>query len=289
MPGRQYTSGNKYRYGYNTQEKAEEISEGHYTAKFWEYDSRIAHRWNIDPKYKDVPMLSPYVVNINNPIMSADPNGDCPWFLTVAVGALVGAAVEYGGQVASNVVSNGFSTDALLDVDVADIAIAAGEGAVIGLTGGLAAAGKMGKTAIKVVNTVATVSAAAGQGAVDVKHEDFGGTKSVFGEGANNKSVKEAGVDAAFNLVGAALGGAAPTGKKAVSGPFKAPTLQEAVKSARADGIVNRAAREEIQGAAKVYKQAVNIANETIKSVPTGVSGELIENLVGDKTKEVVE
>src|SRR5690554_6353582 len=40
-----------YRYGYNTQEKVDEIAGAgnHYTAPYWEYDPRVVHRWNRDP------------------------------------------------------------------------------------------------------------------------------------------------------------------------------------------------------------------------------------------------
>ena len=66
-----------YRYGYNTQEKVDEISGSgnHYTAEFWEYNPRVVMRWNQDPvKRAD---KSPYVINSNNPITNSDPNGDC--------------------------------------------------------------------------------------------------------------------------------------------------------------------------------------------------------------------
>ena len=36
-----------YRYGMNGQEKTDEIHNGHYTAEFWEYDSRLGRRWNL--------------------------------------------------------------------------------------------------------------------------------------------------------------------------------------------------------------------------------------------------
>ena len=51
MPGRKFTS-TSYRYGFNGQEKSTEIngSENLYTAEFWEYDSRIGRRWNLDTK-----------------------------------------------------------------------------------------------------------------------------------------------------------------------------------------------------------------------------------------------
>ena len=40
-----------YRYGFQNQEKDDEIKgEGiSYTAEYWEYDSRLGRRWNLDP------------------------------------------------------------------------------------------------------------------------------------------------------------------------------------------------------------------------------------------------
>ncbi len=75
MPGR---SGNEteYRYGAaNGQEKVDEIagSGNHYTAQYWEYDSRLMRRWNPDPVVK--PHESPYATFANNPIWFSDPLG----------------------------------------------------------------------------------------------------------------------------------------------------------------------------------------------------------------------
>ena len=67
------TGAGAYRYGFNGQEKSTEInpSGDHYTAEFWEYDSRIGRRWNRDRVYKH----SPYEVLGSNPIWNIDPNG----------------------------------------------------------------------------------------------------------------------------------------------------------------------------------------------------------------------
>jgi hypothetical protein len=64
-----------YLYGFNTQEKVDEISgsRSHYTAQFWEYDPRIVTRWNRDPV--TFPWQSPYAINNNNPIVFTDPLG----------------------------------------------------------------------------------------------------------------------------------------------------------------------------------------------------------------------
>jgi YD repeat-containing protein len=65
-----------YRYGFNTQEKVDEIKgEGnHNTAKFWEYDTRTGRRWNQDPKPN--PSISNYSAFANNPILHNDVLGD---------------------------------------------------------------------------------------------------------------------------------------------------------------------------------------------------------------------
>jgi RHS repeat-associated protein len=76
MPGRKYLAGNsaQYRYGFNGQEKSTEIAEGLTTAEFWEYDSRIGRRWNLDPK--PTMGISEYSTFGNNPLINCDPYGD---------------------------------------------------------------------------------------------------------------------------------------------------------------------------------------------------------------------
>jgi hypothetical protein len=75
MPGRTFTAStaSNYRYGFNGQEKADEIDGvgNHTTAEFWEYDPRIGRRWNLDPIYKN----SPYEAFGGNPILYNDENG----------------------------------------------------------------------------------------------------------------------------------------------------------------------------------------------------------------------
>jgi RHS repeat-associated protein len=76
MPGRQYNNGN-YRYGFNGQEQDNEVAgTGNVmTAEFWEYDTRLGKRWNIDPMSAEKPWMSPYHAFSNNPILNVDPNG----------------------------------------------------------------------------------------------------------------------------------------------------------------------------------------------------------------------
>jgi RHS repeat-associated protein len=73
MKGRGYAGTQGYRYGFQGQEKDGEITEGLYTAEYWEYDSRIGRRWNVDPVTKHD--QSPYSAFANNPIWIIDVNG----------------------------------------------------------------------------------------------------------------------------------------------------------------------------------------------------------------------
>jgi hypothetical protein len=57
----------------NGQEKVDEVAPGHYTAEYWEYDSRLGRRWNRDPIPKHYE--SPYAAFANNPIWFVDPLG----------------------------------------------------------------------------------------------------------------------------------------------------------------------------------------------------------------------
>ena len=76
MPGRKYQASpsSKYRYSINGQEKESELNENITTALYWEYESRIGRRWNVDPVPKGYQSL--YSCFTNNPIWRIDPDGD---------------------------------------------------------------------------------------------------------------------------------------------------------------------------------------------------------------------
>ena len=74
MPGRNYSAGSEYRYGFNGQEISDEVFANSSTAEFWQYDARIGRRWNTDPVL--LANESPYLVNGGNPILFLDPLGD---------------------------------------------------------------------------------------------------------------------------------------------------------------------------------------------------------------------
>jgi len=64
-----------YRFGFNGMEMDDEVDgEGNsYTAEFWQYDSRLGRRWNVDPVVK--PWESGYTSFNGNPIIFKDPDG----------------------------------------------------------------------------------------------------------------------------------------------------------------------------------------------------------------------
>jgi RHS repeat-associated protein len=69
-----------YRFGYNGQEKDNEVAgEGNHLAfGDYGYDTRIGKRWNVDPKVVLMPSWSPYTFCKNNPIIYLDPDGQFP-------------------------------------------------------------------------------------------------------------------------------------------------------------------------------------------------------------------
>jgi hypothetical protein len=73
-------NGTDHKYGFGGHEKDNEVSgEGnHLSFSDYGYDTRLGRRWNIDPKTKKYPNLSPYATFNNNPIFFTDPNGQEP-------------------------------------------------------------------------------------------------------------------------------------------------------------------------------------------------------------------
>lgn len=74
LQNRSFSSG-AYRYGFNGQEKDDEVAgTGNImTAEYWEYDIRLGRRWDIDPIVK--PSESSYSTFLNSPIIYSDPLG----------------------------------------------------------------------------------------------------------------------------------------------------------------------------------------------------------------------
>ncbi|NQU32890.1 MAG: hypothetical protein HQ521_06615 [Bacteroidetes bacterium] len=69
-----------YRFGFNGQEGDDEVAgKGNsYTATFWQFDSRLGRKWNMDPR-QQYP-VSPYACFSNSPIYIIDRLGDTTYY-----------------------------------------------------------------------------------------------------------------------------------------------------------------------------------------------------------------
>jgi RHS repeat-associated protein len=73
MPGRQYSSTNGYRYGFNGKEKDKEVVQ--YDYGFRIYDPRLVRFKSVDPLTQTYPWFSPYQFAGNSPILNIDLDG----------------------------------------------------------------------------------------------------------------------------------------------------------------------------------------------------------------------
>ncbi|MEZ5034841.1 MAG: RHS repeat-associated core domain-containing protein [Chitinophagaceae bacterium] len=77
MPGRQYSAGNGYRYGFNGKEKDTE-EPVQYDYGFRIYDPRLVRFKSVDPIARDYPWYTPYQFAGNTPIQAIDLDGGEP-------------------------------------------------------------------------------------------------------------------------------------------------------------------------------------------------------------------
>jgi RHS repeat-associated protein len=77
MPGRTFAGGEEYRYGFNNQEKDDEVKGNANSVNFnyRMYDPRIARFFAVDPLSPKYPMLTPYQFASNNPIWMREIEG----------------------------------------------------------------------------------------------------------------------------------------------------------------------------------------------------------------------
>jgi hypothetical protein len=183
-----------YRFHFNGQEADNEVagSGNSYTAEFWQYDSRLSRRWNVDPVVKH--WESGYATFSNTPTSKVDKNGDNP--IGAIIGLVAGTVKEVVGQTITIGIKNmnegkGFFKDWGKKMDWADVAIGAGEGALAGTTMGLS-----------FLATTAVSSSL--KGAVDFKGD--GSLQFVGGKGKYEKDVSLAIKDATANFAGAVIG-----------------------------------------------------------------------------------
>ncbi|WP_420552289.1 DUF6443 domain-containing protein [Tenacibaculum aiptasiae] len=116
------------------------------------YDAYLGRWFTIDPKAEDIMQIdiTPYNYSWNNPVNVSDPDGECP----MCWGFVIGAAIDYGMQVAVNYAEGKTGVAAWTQVDKTKIFISATSGA---LTGGLNSIKAVSATdkVLKVVTQVA--------------------------------------------------------------------------------------------------------------------------------------
>jgi RHS repeat-associated protein len=78
MPGRTFTVGSSYRYGFNGKENDNEVKNKEGTQQDYGmriYDTRLGRFLSVDPLTKSYPMLTPYQFGNNSPIKNIDLDG----------------------------------------------------------------------------------------------------------------------------------------------------------------------------------------------------------------------
>ncbi len=75
LPGRSFSSGNKYRYGFNGKENDKDAGEGIQDYGMRIYDERLGRFLSVDPIQKSYPELTPYQFASNTPLEAIDLDG----------------------------------------------------------------------------------------------------------------------------------------------------------------------------------------------------------------------
>ena len=224
------------------------------------YNASIGRFDGVDPLSDEQEQVdkSPYAYNWNNPVKNTDPDGKCPSCL---VGGLIGAAVEYGTQVATNAFKNGkLDTDAFTkNINFAAIGLAAVEGAA---TQGASAGRKLlVKAGVTVANNVV-------EGGID---ENGKLTGKIETNGAN--IVKNTAVDAISDLT---TGGIInPSAKGMAAKVVKEVAGSEGNKLAK--GVKTVLAKSNVNITRNLNNTVKQTSKQIVKQVPDKI-GAAVEN-----------
>ncbi|CAL2106951.1 RHS repeat-associated core domain-containing protein [Tenacibaculum sp. 190524A02b] len=122
------------KFKYNGKELNESLDYNMYEYESRHYDASLGRFVVLDRLSEEFQFQSPYVYAANDPIAFIDKNGDGP--ILAIVGAVAGALIETGTQIAAHMATGKTFGEALNNLDYADIGISAGEGGLAGLTNG---------------------------------------------------------------------------------------------------------------------------------------------------------
>ena len=197
MPGRSSNTANANDiYKFTGHERDAELGLDYMLAR--NYDPEIGRFLSVDPLYDKLPSYSPYVYTKNNPINSTDPDGRFP---IQVLGAIVGAASEYAGQVLGNKIEGKSWSEALIPSDMGDISTAAGMGALTAGLSALPAFAKIGVVGKALMDgTAATAEGAIKNSTGEIQKENTIGTAVFdFGAGVVASGLNQFGVHVARN------------------------------------------------------------------------------------------
>ena len=240
------SSNQRYKYNGKEFDRMHGLDWYDYGARF--HDPATGRWFSVDQLAEDYSEISPYTYCANNPIIHVDKEGKFPLVANV-VGAVVGAATEYVGQVTTNLLTG--KESAFTDVDLVDIGISAVEGFV---TCGSSSYKKGVKLGIK-------VSAELTRAAVD-------------GNAKDGIVINDAKTTAEKTAVGLATG--AVSIKKGKVNVLKTQTKSQAVKQAR-----SKATSQGKKYGRDQYKQTV------AKNKKRNAEKKEINNIITDATRKV--
>jgi RHS repeat-associated protein len=116
-----------------TGQKADGTGLLYYNARY--YDPQLGTFLSPDTVVPDAGTVIDYnrfLYARGNPLRYNDPSGHCPWCITAAIGGVAGAVGNLTIQVAQNISSGQSFSDSIRNVNVKDVAIAGGAGAIAG-------------------------------------------------------------------------------------------------------------------------------------------------------------
>ncbi|RMG26770.1 MAG: RHS repeat-associated core domain-containing protein [Methanobacteriota archaeon] len=237
-----------------------------HSLRWYYFGARYYHpalgRWlAVDPLWEKYPGWNPYNYTANDPINKSDPDGR---FVQALVGAAVGAAVEFGAQVAVSMANGQSFSEAVSNVDLVDVGIAAAAGAV---SGGLSTVSKLGTAGRALMSAGISVAE--------------GAAKANLGSSKSDYSIRDGAFDALTGAGFSKISDKAQELIKANSKEFKVLTkTAKKLGNIAREGRPRRAQTERYQQALKAVQNygstqanAISQAGSGILNTVKGVSG----------------